>query len=366
MNVPKRPLRTITRVLSAAAVVAVMVAATACARPYGRPPGRSVVIDTDGGIDDLMAIALLLSDPTVRLRGVTTVRGLLTARQAADRVRALLVRMARPDIPVFVGPDTALGSYARRSFPDSWMRTSAAVTERTLPRTDRATPPEGDAIAFLRTEIAGDADHPVFVALGPATNIALAIQGVSRRADTRILMMGGAVEVPGNLNADGVHVPNNAAAEWNVFIDPVATASVLQWFGHAELIPLDATANVPLDPCFVSALAAGPLSTAGQIVRDLLSGVPEWTASGTYYAWDPLAAMRLLDPEAVRFRDVRLRVRTEDPPSGQTYASNEGSLVSVAYAADRQAFATRVFTAFGREVPAGFDPYCKAATSKAP
>lgn len=338
-----------------------LVVAAACARPHERPAARSVVVDTDGGIDDLMAIALILSDSSVRLRGVTTVRGLLTARQAADRVRALLSRVGRHDIPVYVGPDTSLGRYARRSFPGSWMRTSNAVAEHVLPRTDAPDPAEGDAIAFLRTNMSGDAVGTVVVALGPATNIALAIQGLPRHPDTRMLMMGGAVDVPGNLNADGSHVPTNGAAEWNVYIDPVATASALQWFGHAELIPLDATTNVPLDSCFVRALAAGPLSTGGQIVLGLLSGVPDWIASGTYYAWDPLAAMRLLEPEAVRFHDVRLRVRTLDPPSGQTYVSKEGSPVSVAYAADRKAFAARVFTALGRQVPSGFDPYCKAA-----
>ncbi len=171
--------------------------------------------------------------------------------------------------------------------------------------------------------------------------------------------MGGAVAVPGNLNADGLHVPNNAAAEWNVFIDPVATANVLEWFGHSELIPLDATANVPLDSCFVRALAVGSLSTAGKTVLDLLSGVPEWISSGTYFAWDPLAAIRLLEPGTVQFRDVRLSVRTIDSPSGQTYASKDGSIVSVAYAADRRAFAVRVFTALGRQTPSDFDPYCK-------
>jgi purine nucleosidase len=322
------------------------------------------VVDTDGGIDDLMAIALLLSDPAVRLRGVTTVRGLLTAPQAAERVRALLSRLDRRDIPVDVGPDTSLGGYPRRSFPESWMRTSYAVTERTLPRTDASPPQEGDAIALLRTALSDEADSTVVVALGPATNIALAIQGVPRRPGTRILMMGGAVGVLGNLNADGLHVPHNAAAEWNVYIDPVATARVLPWFGHVELIPLDATANVPLDSCFVRALASGPLSPAGKIVRDLLAGVPDWIASGTYYAWDPLAAIRLLDPEAVRFHDVRLRVRTDDAPSGQTYASNEGSIVAVAYAADRKAFAARVFTALGRPVPSDFDPYCTTALER--
>jgi hypothetical protein len=70
-------------------VIGVLAITTACARPHERLPGRSVEIDTDGGIDDLMAIALLLSDPSVRLRGVTTVRGLLTARQAASRLRAV-------------------------------------------------------------------------------------------------------------------------------------------------------------------------------------------------------------------------------------------------------------------------------------
>jgi purine nucleosidase len=232
------------------------------------------------------------------------------------------------------------------------------------PSTEGPAPYAGDAIAFLRTTVADDADRAVVVALGPATNIAIAIHGWPRRSDTRLLMMGGAVEVPGNLNVDGVHVPNNAAAEWNVFIDPVATASVLPWFGHAELIPLDAAANVPLDSCFVGALAVGPLSPAGQIVRDLLAGVPDWIASGTYYAWDPLAAIRLLAPEAVRFRDVRLSIRTRDAPSGQTYASNEGSIVSVAYSADRMVFAARVFAAFGRHTSSGFAPYCPAPLEK--
>ncbi len=83
-------------------------------------PTIPLIIDTDAGTDDLMAIAYLLGEPEVGLEAITVVHGLAHVRQGARNLRRLLLVAGRPDIPVFEGEDKPLrGS---RQFPPSWRK----------------------------------------------------------------------------------------------------------------------------------------------------------------------------------------------------------------------------------------------------
>src|SRR5205814_395018 len=99
------------------------------------------------------------------------------------------------------------------------------------------------------------------VALGPLTNLALAVErdAAAIRGAGRVVAMGGAVDVPGNVTPD---------AEFNAHVDPEALARVLDAGVRLELVPLDATRQVTLEPAALqSALARAPAPFADRVRR---------------------------------------------------------------------------------------------------
>jgi pyrimidine-specific ribonucleoside hydrolase len=135
-----------------------------------------------------------------------------------------------------------------------------------LPRPLR--PAAQQSAAVLLAEQITEAPQPVtIVALGPLTNLAEALLAQPALAGriARIVIMGGAWRVPGNIQALSPKI-DNPHAEWNIFCDPYAADVVLRCGAPITLVPLDATDQVPLTDDLVQRLAAGPTTPAGQFV----------------------------------------------------------------------------------------------------
>ena len=164
--------------------------------------------------------------------------------------------------------------------------------------------------------------------------------------------MGGALDVPGNLITPDSK-SENTKAEWNVFSDPLAAREVFESPLRVELIALDATRHVQMDSCFVRAMSGGPDTPIRRYVGRIMDSAREWVNRGDYYAWDPLAAVALVDRGVVRVTPTPLRVALSGPFPGWTYRSTSGRPVSVAMSADRRRF-MQVFDAglgAGRAAP---------------
>ena len=148
------------------------------------------------------------------------------------------------------------------------------------------------------------------VALGPLTNLALAVErdAAAIRGAGRVVAMGGAVDVPGNVTPD---------AEFNAHVDPEALARVLDAGVRLDLVPLDATRQVTLEPAALqSALARAPAPFADRVRRVVEYALRMDLAHGRrgMDLHDPLAVGVALDPTLVRWERVRLAVG----PDGQT------------------------------------------------
>jgi inosine-uridine nucleoside N-ribohydrolase len=288
--------------------------------------GISVIVDTDAGSDDLMAIAFLLARPDVQLEAVTVVHGLAHVPQGAENVRKLLALAGRTDIPVYLGREEPIRRTAE--FPAAWRKTADELLAA-LPAA-KALQSKLDAVSFYRKARRPDS---IVVALGPLTNLAAAVQSGVRFSN--ILMMGGAVRVRGNLGDGGYFKTDNTTAEWNVFCDPAAADVVFRSGAGIRMVPLDATNEVPLRPEFVQKLRGTARSALGKAVAGLLEREREVISQGLYYAWDPLAAVSLVAPKAVRWEPLRIRIR----PDGTTEeAANGGAPVQVALHADAASF----------------------------
>jgi inosine-uridine nucleoside N-ribohydrolase len=205
-----------------------------------------ILLDTDPGIDDALALFLALASPEVQLAAVTTVSGNVSVEYTTRNALALLELAGRPDIPVARGCACPLvGS-----------PTSAADVHGdnglggiTLPAA-RQQPLEKHAVDVIIETVMSAPGEITLVPIGPLTNIALALRCEPRLAHMvrEVVIMGGALRVPGNITP---------SAEFNIYVDPSAAQIVLHAGWPIRLVTLDTTTRTLLNRSQVTQLAAG-------------------------------------------------------------------------------------------------------------
>ena len=305
----------------------------------------AMIVDTDAGTDDLMAISYLLSSNEVNLKAVTVVNGLAHVEQGAKNILRLLELAGRRDIPVFVGEDHPLAGAA--AFPEEWRQLSDNPPAVQLPQNSRQ-PETQSAVEFLAQQLrpsAGGAGLRI-LALGPLTNIAKAITSESRHMGgvRELVIMGGAISVPGNLAGGGVFKTDNRVAEWNIYIDPLAAHQVFASNLPIELVPLDATNKVLIDMGFVREFSNKVTTPLGRAIAQILSSEQALIEQNEFYAWDPLAAVAVMHPGILSFQDTHVQIELKPPHAGRTTARADlPRNARVAMDADRAAF-LRLFT----------------------
>jgi len=274
-----------------------------------------LIVDTDAGSDDLMAIAFLLSRKDVHIDAITITNGLAHVNAGASNVLRLLELGKRGDVPVYVGRDAPMKDGAE--FPAEWRRSADELTGVQLPRTERK-PARSPAAEFLAARLK---DGPARVlALGPLTNLAEAFERSPKIVESirQLVIMGGAVHARGNLDDGGIFKTDNKTAEWNIFVDPEAARIVFGSGAPIQLIPLDATNKVPIDLAFLGKLQSSVRTPLGRFVTQVLETERDAIQRSFYYAWDPLAAVALVDPSAVTFTPLRLEIRQNASETGRT------------------------------------------------
>jgi inosine-uridine nucleoside N-ribohydrolase len=276
-----------------------------------------LLVDTDGAPDDLVAISFLVASPNVEIAAITIAgTGEVHCPRGVDVVLSLLERLDAPPIPVACGVErpTALD----HAFPDLFRSNADAAAGLDLPPTDR-TPSGTDAVDLITsTALARDGDLRI-VTLGPLTNLAQALAGtdLSERIEA-VYSMGGAVDVPGNIAGSPGGPQDNTTAEWNVYVDPAALASVLDADLDVRLVSLDGTDNVPLTTAFadhvLDVATAPPLEVLAELLRK-----NDYMRSGSYYLWDAIAAVAAAGFPVAEFTDGNLIVDvSEGVTSGAT------------------------------------------------
>lgn len=194
---------------------------------------RKIIIDTDPGIDDALAIFIALASPEFDIAGITTVAGnigIATTTRNAGRILAL---GGRDDIPVHAGAARPLVADGLRTL-DIHGNDGLGGVAFPEPRAPAGTDAVNWMAALLRSEPEGAID---ILALGPLTNLArLALDhsdALSRIG--RIIAMGGAIHEPGNMGL---------RAEFNIAADPHAANVVTRADVALVMIPLDVTRRV--------------------------------------------------------------------------------------------------------------------------
>ena len=192
---------------------------------------RKIIIDTDPGQDDAVAILLALASPELDVVGITTVAGNVPLPLTSKNARVVCELAGREDVRIFAGCDRPM---ARKLVTAEYVHGKSGLDGITLP--DPTMPlAEGHAVDFLIECLREEAPGTVTLCpIGPLTNIATAFRRapdiVPRVAE--IVLMGGAYFEVGNVTP---------AAEFNIYVDPEAAEIVFGSGVPIVVMPLDVT-----------------------------------------------------------------------------------------------------------------------------
>ncbi|MCY3878513.1 MAG: nucleoside hydrolase [Rhodobacteraceae bacterium] len=267
------------------------------------PRTRKIIIDTDPGQDDAVAILTALASDTLDVLGITAVAGNVPLALTERNSRMICELAGRADIRVFAGCDRPL----RRQ-----LVTAEEVHGRTgLDGPDL--PPPGmplqsqHAVDFIIDTIRGEAEGEVTIcALGPLTNLAAAIERdrtiLSRIRE--IVLMGGAYFEAGNVTP---------AAEFNIYVDPHAAAIVFACGAPVTVMPLDVTHKALTSPERIEAFRSIG-NPVGDAVAKLTAFFERFDVEkygiGGAPLHDPCVIAYLLQPELFSGRSVNVEIET--------------------------------------------------------
>ena len=301
---------------------------------------RPVIIDTDMDANDWMAILYLLNRPDVSVAAITvTGTGEAHCEPGIKNAMSLAALAGQPDIPVSCGRTTPL--QGEHAFPADWRTRVDDLAGLTLPGNPASVTPQS-AVDLLIAKIMSMPDKVTIIMLGPFTNLAEALQSAPEIKENieMVYLMGGALDVPGNVGFSHAGI-DNWVAEWNIYVDPRAAAIVLQSGVPVTLVPLDATNHVPVTTDFIERLKEDRRTPEAMFVFDVLSKTQyyDFVQAGGYYFWDPLAAAILTDNSLAVFETQNLIVIEEEgDQSGRTQASESGAPVRVAVDVEAERF----------------------------
>ncbi|GAB4504927.1 MAG: nucleoside hydrolase [Anaerolineales bacterium] len=191
---------------------------------------KRILIDTDPGIDDSLAILLALASPEVTLEGLTVVHGNCSAAQGTKNALSVLELAGASHIPVAKGCDLPLVQPSLLA-PETHGDTGLGYAHLPEPQSRPLVQHGSD---FLIEQILSKPGEVTLVAIGPLTNVALAIRKEPRivQAVKELFIMGGAIRHEGN---------TTPLAEFNTYVDPHAAHIVFHSGMLITLTPLDVT-----------------------------------------------------------------------------------------------------------------------------
>lgn len=280
-----------------------------------------LIVDYSPTVSDVGALLYLLSDPGVEVLAITLpATGEAGCELGIDVTLGILEMFGRHDIPVACDSEVPSGAEA---WPAEFLAGNEALAAG-LPTGGSADPRLAHQ---LIADVAAATEEPVVIfAVAPLTNIALALERhpeLTGHLDS-IVIMGGAIDVPGNVESGD--------AEWNLWIDVPAAASVFESGVPITLVPLDATNDVPVPASWQDSLDGAGANEPTEYLRGLVETFPAVT-SGFFYLWDELAASVAVGEDLVVTEQTSVMVVTEaGPGAGSTVRDPGGVPISVATA----------------------------------
>ncbi|HZU87671.1 MAG TPA: nucleoside hydrolase [Stellaceae bacterium] len=267
---------------------------------------RKIIIDTDPGIDDAVAILWALAAPeALEVLGIVAVAGNLPVAETERNARRVCELAGRRDVPVFAGCARPL---LQSPVTAAQVHGETGLGELVLPEPSLPPQPRHGVDFLIETLREAEADSVTLCALGPLTDIAVALAKAPEIAGRvrELVVMGGARAELGNVTP---------TAEFNIYADPHAAAMVLTSGLPLVMVPLDATHKVLSTPARIERVRALG-SGCARAVATLLAppaGLPQRRYGIGPPLHDPCVIAYLLRPDLFEGRLVNVMVETTSP-----------------------------------------------------
>jgi len=264
---------------------------------------RPIVIDTDPGQDDAVAVLLALASPELEIRGITAVAGNVPLPLTARNARIVCELAGRPDLAVYAGADRPL---VRPLVTAEYVHGRTGLDGAELPEPTMPLQSEPAADFLVRAAMEAPLGTLTVCPLGPLTNVALAMQRAPEIIPRlrEIVLMGGGFFEGGN---------TTPVAEFNIYVDPQAADLVFGSGVSLTMIPLDATHQALIKPGHLERLRA-----LGTPVGEAAAGWLEFYERFDVEKYgleggplhDPCVIAYLLHPELFSGRRCNVRIET--------------------------------------------------------
>ncbi|MEM9267480.1 MAG: nucleoside hydrolase [Pseudomonadota bacterium] len=266
---------------------------------------QKIIIDTDPGQDDAVAILLALASPELEVLGITAVAGNVPLALTQVNARKI-VELAGCDTPVFAGADAPLD---RPLVTAEHVHGKTGLDGPDLPEPDLPLQDQHAVSFLIDTLQAASPGEITLCALGPLTNLAMALKRAPECVTgiKEIVAMGGGLFEGGNITP---------TAEFNIFVDPVAAQTVFDCGRPVTLMPLDVTHQALTTRARVERFRAlgTPVGIATAELLDFFERFDEakyGTDGGPLH--DPNVIAWLLAPELYQGRHINVTVETTSP-----------------------------------------------------
>lgn len=271
-----------------------------------------IIIDTDPGVDDAMAILMALASPELDVLGLTTIFGNASTEVTTRNALALLEAAERTDIPVGVGRSDPIATGYLGPVPQVHGADGLGDGGVDPPST---TPGSADAVELLHQTLLARPGEVTVLTLGPVTNLADALTkhpDIVNLVD-RVVVMGGNALVPGNATP---------SAEANINNDPEAADLVFGAGWPITMVGLDVTQQTVMSGAAIDRVTTGTSAAA----RLLAKAIPlyrnffeETNGIDGIFLHDPSTIAYLIDPDAFSTNRWSVRVETEGFSRGKTW-----------------------------------------------
>jgi purine nucleosidase len=277
---------------------------------------RRVIIDTDPGTDDAMAIILALNSPELQVEALTVVPGNVDARQGLENALKIVSLAGRCDVAVAGGAQHPLNQ--KLITAQFWHGKNGLANVELPPSKCKADPRFGPDLII---EMVHKHPHEItLIPVGPLTNIALAVSkdpSISGLVKD-IVIMGGSI-TGGNVNG---------AAEANIYNDPEAAQLVFNAGWMVTMVGSDVGERTLITRKYLAELQSshGPQSDFIAKIADFYLTRSEKSGYGGAAMYDPLAVGIALDPTLGTLKEMHVDVETKGEfTRGETVANRRGS-----------------------------------------
>ncbi len=311
---------------SALAVVCVIASFAPVACAGATKEAQKVIIDTDPGTDDALALLLAFNSPELQVEAVTVVAGNVTADMGLDNALRITSLAGKCDVPVAKG---AAGPLTQKLNTEEFWNGANGVGGAELPAT------RCEAVSSFGPDLIIRLVHQfphqiTLIPIGPLTNIALAVSKDRTIVPLvkEVVLMGGSI-TGGNVNA---------ASEFNIHSDPEAASIVFNAGWRLEMVGLDVTEHTLITNADVARMESkpGPETKFAAAVARFQIGTYQGTGFGGGAIHDALAVGAVIDPSFLNTKAMRVDIELDGKfTRGATVANRENAVDRVVPRGDR-------------------------------